>query len=200
MEVLCFGNSLTAGSPGYDPAFGGNRHFQYAYWMVESARADGFEGLCFQNHGVPGDLASLMERRLERTLKMNEFDTSVILAGTNDLGTGSSPESVFKSLQNLWNLSIAFDTPVISCTIPPIGFVYSPLQQAQKRMNALIHEYSRTNRNIDCVDLYSELSTPNGLLARAYDSGDGLHLSIDGYRRIGQAVWEKGLRPILSNY
>lgn len=197
-DILCFGDSLTAGSPGYDPAFGGNRHFQYGHWMLERAHAQGWKNLRFQNHGMPGDLASLMARRLERVLNLYRFDASVILAGTNDLGMGSSVLFVFESLQELWNLCISRDLPVVSCTIPPIGSVYPPLQRAQEQLNTLVRDYCKEHNRMICVDLFAELATPDGLLYTSYDSGDGLHLSMDGYRKIGEAVWEKGIRVILS--
>ncbi len=52
--------------------------------------------------------------------------------------------------------------------------------------------------NLLVVDLFNNLSDEKGLLVAEFDSGDGLHLSIEGYRRMGEAIWRSGLRVLLG--
>ncbi|MEM4735783.1 MAG: hypothetical protein QXS20_08735, partial [Candidatus Thorarchaeota archaeon] len=47
------------------------------------------------------------------------------------------------------------------------------------------------------VDIFSHLADADGLLVETYDSGDGLHLSIEGYRVLGETLWREGVRRIL---
>ena len=68
MNVLCFGDSLTAGTPGFEPGFGGDIRSQYGFWMLEEAKNAGYNDLQFTNRGVPGELASMMFSRLRRTV------------------------------------------------------------------------------------------------------------------------------------
>jgi lysophospholipase L1-like esterase len=197
VDILCFGDSLTAGSPGYDPMFGGNPQFQYGYWMTEKAKSLGWTKLQFDNHGIPGDLAASMLNRLERALGGKSYSVTVLLAGSNDLGWGNSVETVYASLHRLWTKVISREIPLVCCTIPPIGSVYPPLQNAQREINEKIRDFASATEGAICADLYGGLSTPDSLLENVFDSGDGLHLSLEGYRRVGTIVWDEGLSEIL---
>ena len=106
IRILCFGDSLTAGTPGHDPMFGGQEKFQYAYWLVKLAESEGWQSIAFSNHGVPGDLAKSMPRRLNRAVASGEYDFAIILAGSNDLGWDYAPASVYSSLRELWSIAI----------------------------------------------------------------------------------------------
>ncbi len=198
VNILCFGDSLTAGTPGYDPIYGGNPQYQYAYWMAERAKASGGPEIRFSNQGIPGDLASSMTNRLERALDGRSYDVAVLLAGSNDLGWGNSPATVYGSLRRLWSAVLSKEVLLVCCTIPPIGSVYPPLQNAQREINHKIRSYAGETARAVCADLYRGLSTSEGLLNQVYDSGDGLHLSLDGYRDVGTIVWAEGISTILS--
>ncbi|MHA2378871.1 MAG: SGNH/GDSL hydrolase family protein [Candidatus Thorarchaeota archaeon] len=198
IEILCFGDSLTAGTPGYDPMFGGNERFQYGYWLTELAHSEGWNSLSFRNHGVPGDLARSMPSRLRRTIVEGRYDATIILAGSNDLGWDYSPASVYSSLQDLWRIAIDSGLGTVSCTIPPIGMEYPPIQLAQRNLNEMIRGGSKDKQNLVCADVFTALADEKGLLPREYDSGDCLHLSMPGYRRLGEVIWGKGLRPLLE--
>ncbi len=199
IRILCFGDSLTAGTPGYDPMFGGNEQFQYAYWLVSLAESDGCQSITFANHGVPGDLAKSMLGRLTRAMTSDKYDFAVILAGSNDLGWDYAPSSVYSSLCRLWNIATNAGTRTISCTIPPIGMEYPPIQAGQRELNRMILDEAERRKDLVCVDVFTALADENGLLPREYDSGDGLHLNIEGYRCLGEAVWAKGLKRLLED-
>jgi len=197
--ILCFGDSLTAGTPGHDPMFGGQEQFQYAYWLVKMAKSEGWKSITFTNHGVPGDLAKSMPRRLTRAVMSDKFDFAIILAGSNDLGWDYAPFSVFSSLRELWNISINAGIKTISCTIPPIGMDYPPIQSGQRELNRMVVNEAETRNDLVCADVFSALADEKGLLPRKYDSGDGLHLNIEGYRCLGEAIWLKGLKRLLGD-
>ena len=130
-RILGFGDSLTAGSPGYEPAYGwGDVRSQYGYWLVESAKQQGITEIDFDNKGVPGELAKWMYNRLNEIFSKNTYDMVVILGGTNDLGWEHEAESVFQTVRGLWDLALEQGSKVVACTIPPIGFEFVPLQNA----------------------------------------------------------------------
>ncbi|MEM4735784.1 MAG: SGNH/GDSL hydrolase family protein, partial [Candidatus Thorarchaeota archaeon] len=132
--VLGFGDSLTAGTPGYDPEYGGDVRYQYGHWLAELARTDEHE-VEFVNRGVPGDLAATMPSRLENEMTRGRYDCVIILAGTNDLGWGALPEEVLRRLSVLWDIVAAHDVPLVTCTLPPVGFLDPGLQDHRARVN-----------------------------------------------------------------
>lgn len=197
IRLLCFGDSLTAGTPGHDPLFGGREEFQYAYWLVKLAESEGWKSITFANHGVPGDLARSMPRRLSRAVTSDRFDFAIILAGSNDLGWDYAPASVLSSLRDLWSTTVNANISTVACTIPPIGMEYPPIQAGQREINNKILDESAVREDLVCADVFSALADEKGLLLRRYDSGDGLHLNIEGYRCLGETIWLNGLKQLL---
>ena len=195
MRILGFGDSLTAGTPGYEPGYGGDVRSQYGYWLLESARNEGITTLQFHNQGVPGELATMMRQRLRRLVERNQYDIAIIMAGTNDLGWGYSVEAVFQSIQKLWNICKEHEIPLIACTIPPIAMDVPHHQALQRELNTKIIE-SENSPFIRVVDIFSSLASNSGHLLPKYDSGDGLHLSVEGYRKIGETLWERVIRNL----
>lgn len=197
MKVLCFGDSLTAGTPGFEPGYGGDVRSQYGFWMVEEAKKTGYHELEFTNRGVPGELASMMFSRFRRTLSEDEYDIAVIMGGSNDIGWGNEPVTIHASLNRLWQLSIDNSIIVIACTIPPIGSEYPSIQKSQQQLNILINQSG--NDDINVVDVFSALADNNRLLLPVYDCGDGLHLSVEGYKKMGESIWNEVLRNYISS-
>ncbi|MHA1588736.1 MAG: SGNH/GDSL hydrolase family protein [Candidatus Thorarchaeota archaeon] len=189
-EILGFGDSLTAGTPGYDPDFGGDERSQYGFWLLESSRSEGFQDISFVNQGAPGELAHLMHGRLERLLQQKQYDTVIILGGSNDIGWGYPVHAIFKTLTNLWSLAADKGSRVVTCTVPPIGSVFPDIQKKQGELNSLILKAPKDIEGIIAVDLFSVLADSDNLLLPTFDSGDGLHLSIQGYRQMGEAIWK----------
>ena len=95
------------------------------------------------------------------------------------------------------SIPIKADVKTIACTIPPIGMEYPPIQAGQRELNKKIRDESEVREDLVCADVFSSLANENGLLPREYDSGDGLHLSIAGYRCLGETIWRDGLRQLL---
>jgi lysophospholipase L1-like esterase len=141
-----------------------------------------------------------MPKRLSRAVASNEYDFAIILAGSNDLGWNYAPASVYSSLRELWSITNAADIRTIACTVPPIGMDYPPIQAGQKELNRMILDESEARNDIVCVDVFAALADEKGLLPKKYDSGDGLHLNIEGYRCLGETIWLNGLKQLLREY
>jgi lysophospholipase L1-like esterase len=199
INILGFGDSLTAGYPGYDPDYQiGNEKSQYCYWLIDSAKQDGWLNIQFENKGVPGELARYMYGRLVTLLGRKSYDIVIILGGTNDIGWGIDPHQIFDNLRRLWVTVIASGAKVIACSVPPIGSIYLPVQQAQEVLNKKILEEKSNNDKIFRIDLFSALAE-EGLLKPDYDAGDGVHFSIEGYKRMGEFIWNEGIFPLLES-
>ena len=197
IEILGLGNSLTAGTPGYDPVFGGDERSQYGFWLLESSKSEGQHHISFVNQGVPGELAQLMRGRLERLLQQKRYDTVIILGGSNDIGWGYPVHAIFKTLTNLWGLASDKGARVVTCTVPPIGSIFPDIQEKQRELNSLILRAPNEIEGIVTVDLFSVLADSNDLLLPAFDSGDGLHLSIQGYKQMGETIWKNISRQFI---
>ncbi|MHA2230144.1 MAG: SGNH/GDSL hydrolase family protein, partial [Candidatus Thorarchaeota archaeon] len=153
LRILGFGNSLTAGTPGYDPNFGGNEESQYCYWLLKAAVEKGWNDLHFDNQGVPGELAESMRYRLEILFERRSYDVAVMLGGTNDIGWGRDPDDIIMHLSKLWNIASENGVRVVVCTIPPIGLIYPPVQKSQSILNNLISIECTDSRNLVHVAL-----------------------------------------------
>ncbi len=190
LEILGFGDSLTAGTPGYDPDFGGDETSQYGFWLLESSKSEGHHHISFVNQGAPGELAQLMHGRLERLLQQKRYDIVIILGGSNDIGWGYPVHAIFKTLTNLWSLATDKRARVVTCTVPPIGSIFPDIQEKQGELNGLILKAPKDTEGIIAVDLFSVLADSDNLLLPTFDSGDGLHLSVQGYRQMGETIWK----------
>ena len=190
ITILGFGDSLTAGTPGYDPGYGGNERSQYGFWLLESSKSKGHYPVSFVNQGVPGELAQHMDGRLEQLLQQKRYDTVIILGGSNDIGWGYPVHAIFKTLANLWSLASDSGARVVACTVPPIGSVFPDIQMKQEELNNLILRASNNIEGLIVVDLFSVLADSDNILLPTFDSGDGLHLSIQGYRQMGETIWK----------
>jgi lysophospholipase L1-like esterase len=199
LHILGFGDSLTAGTPGFEPSLNwGDVEYQYGFWLVKEATNAGFPQPTFDNRGIPGELAQTMLPRLTAILGKTKFDVVIILGGSNDIGWGREVAEIFTDLKSLWNEAVNQECQVIACTVPPIRARFPPIQGAQTELNRLIREQVLKTDSIFVVDTFQELSDSKGLLRSKYDSGDGLHLNKLGYRTMGEVIWRKALYEILQ--
>ncbi len=202
VRVLGFGDSLTAGTPGYDPELKeGDEESQYSYWLEKRALAEADLDLHFENQGVAGELAQNMFPRIRQILQRRSsvYDVAVILGGSNDIGWGYSIDAVVSAVTALWDTCLDEDVPVIGCTIPPIGHIYGGIQSMQANINKQLGTAMADREKAVLVDIFNALSDEGRLLNSEYDSGDGLHLSVAGYRRMGEAIWSQGMKKIRPN-
>ncbi|MCK5421503.1 MAG: hypothetical protein KAJ08_05030, partial [Deltaproteobacteria bacterium] len=80
---------------------------------------------------------------------------------------------------------------LIAPSIPPISLKeYIP--KIIKANNA-IEAYTAKFQNVFFADWFGVLKDKQGFLGDNYNSGDGIHLSVEGYKRIGSL-----LVPIIS--
>ena len=187
---VCLGDSLTAGSPGFS-GYGlwrGDITSQYGYWLDLQVKT-GFPEIAaeFLNYGVGGNVVRQMIDRYTREVlfQLDHVDYVLVMGGNNDVvWHGATPEETLRDLEELFNL-------ITNSGAKPIGLEILPVTTDQ----ALVDGIKETNRglfdlgerlNVPVVALYDALSDESGNgLAAEYDSGDGEHLSVAGYRKVG---------------
>jgi len=198
VRVVALGDSLTVGFQSF--GFFGNTETSTPYtdFLLGHIRRDfppSSLSVEIINKGVVGELSEQMLARFDLDVIRLSPRVVIILGGSNDLGWGLAPQEVFLNLREMYELLQKCQIVPIACTVPSIlGFDAGiPLRTT---LNKLIQEHCRKSE-IRCVDLFTataDLAT--GRLDSRY-SADGLHLNTEGYRKMGDTVYEEGLRPIL---
>ena len=200
ISILGFGDSLTAGTPGYDPLDqSGDERSQYGHWLTLLGKRERGLTIEYDNQGVPGELAQHMLPRLRKIMNQRCYSIVIILAGSNDLGWGRDARAVYGHVSVLWEHALDKGSEVVACTVPPVGFAYPGLHETQSRFNEMILGAAAMYKNLIVADLFGGLSNEDGLLIPEFDSGDGLHLNTEGYRCMGELIWLRALRPLLNS-
>jgi len=217
MIICCFGNSLTAGYPGYNPPIDGvsrgygNFHSQYEYWLKHycieyieektgTHATELAKNLIFINKGIPGDTSKGLLHRIERDMVNLEPKPrySIIIIGTNDLGWGLSNDKIFWNIKKLHQISRENGVYSIGGLIPPVT----------KRGSTPHWTLIRSDFNDKLVTFFTEMDIPfttynymvdeEGYLKQDYTSGDGVHFSVAGYERMGYSLFQDVLKRMLD--
>lgn len=142
-------------------------------------------------NGIYGGLGPAALKRFDRDV-INQCGARwlIIFEGVNDIGGGTSGESLITAYQQLIAKARAHNFRVYGATITPFGgsgYDSTAHEIARQTVNA----WTRTNNLYDAVIDFDavtrDLATPANLLP-AYDSGDHLHLSPAGYHAMADAI------------
>lgn len=192
--ILCIGDSHTAGFPGYDPLMGGTPESSYQFWLREGLfREQPDHEFTLINEGMCGDTSRGIVARLFRALTGLQCDAVILAGGTNDLGMISDGQ-IMKNLTEGYDACRDRGTPLIAPTIPPVNF--EGYSSRIKEINRAIERYASTMSGVFRADWFGALKDEDGLLAAGYDSGDGVHLSIEGYKQIGDLMVPLALQAL----
>jgi lysophospholipase L1-like esterase len=187
------GNSHTAGYPGFDPSLGGNPESTYEYWL-DQFLIEKFPEIKFilENRGVCGLLARQILSRMRALFDRSRPDLIVFWGGANDLVFKRDTETIWNTLWEGFRLSEDRGVPFCLVTIPPMNF--EELIFSVKQLNQTIRD--NADGNYLCADVYYPLLR-NDLLDRKFTVGDGAHLSVHGYRIVGEVIYSTIL-PLVS--
>lgn len=143
------------------------------------------------NAGVTGNTSANMLARIQTDIITPGCDVCVILAGTNDAGTGV-PVATFAAniTAMVAALRAAWIRPVL-CTITPqptTPIVSPTRRKLWDSYNTWLTVYANRN-DIPLVNVAQKTvdATTGGYVA-AYDSGDGIHPTAAGAKVIGQEI------------
>jgi lysophospholipase L1-like esterase len=187
-RIVALGDSTTAGTPGWrspleaPPAGSGNQKSQYAWWLMRSHPE--WDVL---NRGVNGERSDEIASRFERDVLEVEPHAVVIIAGVNDVYQGREAAQVIERLGAMYGRARAAGIRVVAGTIVPFNTA-TPEQNARM---LLINDWVR-GAGHPFADTRAAVAAPGNpdMLA---DSPDNLHPSLDGYRRMAEAI-----RPVLE--
>jgi lysophospholipase L1-like esterase len=123
--------------------------------------------------------------RLKTLLTSKEYDIIIYWAGANDIAIGYSIQSIWQNLWKAYKLAKKKTLVFVLVTIPPMDWyeIYPIIVE----LNEKILSYSRNT--YFCANVYPALEE-NGRLKKVYDVGDGVHLSIEGYRLVGKVLFD----------
>jgi lysophospholipase L1-like esterase len=185
--VATLGDSITAGSPGYDPdpamretlGFGADEKSQWQYW-AERAHPE----LRFRNCGVYGQRTDEIATRLDACAKGAR--ALVVQGGINDIAQGRPVERAAAKLRRMVERGKELGLRVAIAELLPWNNGYPEADPKIRRLNELIHAIGR-DENVPVLPFYETLEDPQhrGRMREEWTS-DGDHPSVAGYRLLGE--------------
>ena len=188
--VATLGDSITAGSPSYDPdplmretlGFGADEKSQWQYWAAKADRS-----LRFRNCGVYGQRTDEIGRRLGECAKGAQV--LVVQGGINDIAQGRSIERAADNLRRMVERGKQLVGRVELVELLPWNNGYPDADPKIRGLNGLIHEIAR-DEHVRVLPFYSTLEDPGrpGRMREQWTS-DGDHPSVEGYRLLGERAF-----------
>ena len=187
MIVACLGDSITAGSPFWDPdpavrARIGDALDERSQWEWWAARRH--PGIELRNHGVYGERTDEIARRLDAAAA--GADVLVVQGGINDVAQGRAVESAARDLHGMVRRGRERGLRVLLADVLDWNAGYERAAEAIARLNALIRGLA-ADEGVPLLPFHDTLADPDrpGFM-REHWVADGDHPSIEGYRRLGE--------------
>lgn len=146
------------------------------------------------NAVVSGGLGPTAVSRFERdVLERAGVRWVIVLHGVNDIGGATSPsvaQSLIDAYRGFVTAARARNVRIYGVPILPIGGSHYDSvihEEARRAVNAWIRTPGTFDAVIDLEAAVRDPADPTRLLP-AYDSGDGLHLSVAGYERMADGI------------
>ena len=187
--VAALGDSITAGSPAWDPdpgareplGEGANPESQYEYWAERRLR-----NTSFRNCGVSGERTDEIARRLTRCAK--GADVLLVQGGINDIAQGRDAGQAAAALRRMVTRGKALGLRVGLVEVLPWNNGYPRAAAPIRELNTLIRRIGREEA-APVLPWYGRLEDPKapGRMMREW-TADGDHPSVEGYRRLGETV------------
>ena len=181
--VAALGDSITAGSPLWDPgAQSGDPTSQYEHW---AALQD--PGLEFRNCGVYGERTDEIGARLASCA--DGAEVLIVQGGINDIAQRRSIDVAAENLRAMVQAGKARGLKVAIAELLPWNNGYPGADPEIRRLNELINELA-SSENVPVVSFYATLEDderPGRMRGEWTDDGD--HPSIEGYRRLGEVAF-----------
>jgi lysophospholipase L1-like esterase len=187
--VASLGDSITAGTPRWDPNPGIraqigsqlDRRSQYGYWAERH-----LPGTSFRNCGAPGERTDEIARRLDSCTR--GADALIVQGGVNDLAAGIEPTEAAANLRSMVRAGKRRGLDVAIVELLPWNGGYPDAAGEIRELNRLIGRIARTE-GAKLIRWYRVLEDPArpGRM-RLHLTSDNAHPSIEGYRLLGEAV------------
>ena len=140
---------------------------------------------------VPGTGPSVEERVAHDSLAQPGLTDLIVYAGTNDLGDGCNATQIIRAFLSIVSQAHARGIRVLISTITPRGS-YTAIQNAEReKVNAWVRKDGTCSgsceRSLD-FDVVIRDKTNHNRIDPKLDSGDGIHPTGEGYRRIAASI------------
>lgn len=195
-RVVCYGDSLTAGFCSLGTLFE-----PYARTMAKELDASGVpcEILVSGHSGTTAeemvtaidtsvvDMAGLQGKGLARMLDDDVLpDLVIIMTGTNDMGRGSTLETIVKDIAHLHTACHRRGVPTVALVPPPAPCAPQQREKDRMRLRHLITEWAMGQKGVKAVlDPAQWVGLDAG--SWAWDS-DGLHFCPNGSALLGHGL------------
>jgi lysophospholipase L1-like esterase len=187
--VAALGDSITAGSPLWDPGRGsGDPTSQYEYWATLRDPA-----LEFRNCGVYGERTDEIAARLQRCAEGAEV--LIVQGGINDIAQRRPIDLAAENLRRMVQAGKERGLTVAVADLLPWNNGYPRADPEIRRLNQLIRELGAVE-SIPVLPFYEtleDIERPGRMRERWTDDGD--HPSIEGYRRLGELAFRLPTAP-----
>ncbi len=187
--VAALGDSITAGTPGWDPNPGIragigselDRRSQYGYWAERS-----LPGTSFRNCGVSGERTEEIALRLDDCAR--GADTLIVQGGVNDLAQGVAPRDAAANLRAMVRQGKRSGLEVAIVELLPWNGADPAADAGIRELNRLIAGIA-ADEDARLIRWYRVLADPaEPSRMRAGLHADPAHPSVAGYRLLGEAV------------
>jgi lysophospholipase L1-like esterase len=188
--ITALGDSITAGTPYWDPDSGireriGAALDERSQWEHWAAAAD--PRLSFRNHGVNGERTDEIMARLDAAV-----DGAVVLivqGGINDIAQGRPVEPAAANLRSMVRRGKELGLRVAIANVLPWNNGWPDAERPIRELNRLVDELA-ADEDVPVLPFHATLEDP-GLPGRMRDEwvSDGDHPSVEGYRRLGELAF-----------
>jgi len=208
LRILCYGDSLTAGF-----FASGNLFEPYGRTLSEVLNGAGFASevsVCGLNGLTAGEMVAAMDENkvadvvgfcgkgLRHILdeEMDDVDLVILMAGTNDLGKGSSANQILEQVKALHLLCHDRGVRTVLVTPPPAPFADATRECERGRLVRLLSDWAQDQLGVaSCVDSADILPVSGSAL---WDP-DGLHFSVEGSRTLGRQLADVAMAALLQD-
>lgn len=189
MVVAALGDSITAGSPYWDPDPSvrdqiGPALDERSQWQYWSSEAD--PRLGFRNCGIYGQRTDEIAKRLEECA--NGAELLVLQGGINDIAQMQPVTSAAANLRGMVRRGQEMGLRVALADVLPWNGGWPRMEEPIRRLNGLIYAIA-DKEGVLLLRFHDTLADPSrpGRMPDGWTS-DGDHPSVEGYRRLGELV------------
>ena len=193
LVVGTLGDSITAGSPGWDPdplvrariAGGGDPTSQWQHWAaLDDPRLE------FRNCGVYGERTDEIALRLDASA--DGANVLVVQGGINDIAQGRPADRAAEHLEAMVRLALDRGLRVALADVLPWNNGYPRAAEPIRELNRLVAGVAE-RAGVTLIPFHDTLEDPErpGRMREDWTS-DGDHPSVAGYRRLGELALRLG--------
>jgi lysophospholipase L1-like esterase len=187
--VAALGDSITAGSPLWDPdpevratlGAAADPESQFEHWAERK-----LTGVRYRNCGVFGERTDQIATRLEGCAK--GADVLIVQGGVNDIAQVRRVKTAARNLRSMVWHGKRLGLLVALCEVLPWNNGFPGAAQRIRRLNKLIRQIGR-DEHVPVYPFHEALEDPRRPGRMRFEwTDDGDHPSVEGYRRLAEWI------------